>query len=275
MNIKVSAEDASWSIREAVWDFEERYLWRSSAAARETAWGIEERVLWRGSDAARWAGSRLARPLRPLQRVIETKVTWPIADALRQSGTATRAGIATAAVSAAVVAGAAGAMTGAGGEQADPSSPAPLANVPVAQTSAPALQGATPHFEVGDTKVSAPAPAPVPAVVADPDAPPDKVALRFSQAFVQYEVGNVGDQTAAAFAATATPALAQSLATTPPRLPAGTKVPQAKVLNVVLADPEKDLVTASVSLVRLRTVSEIRLTLQHTPKGWHVAEVLG
>jgi hypothetical protein len=127
---------------------------------------------------------------------------------------------------------------------------------------------------VGKTKVSAPAPA-VPAPPVDPSAPPDKVALSFSQAFVQYEVGQMDENTATVFGATASPALAQSLATTPPRLPAGTKVPRAKVLNVVLADRTKDQVTASVSLVRLHAVSEIRLTLEHTPKGWRVAQVLG
>jgi hypothetical protein len=277
MNIKVSAEDASWSIREAIWDFEERYLWRSSEAARQAAWDFEERVLWKGSDAARWARWKLARRMQPLQRILETKVAWPVTDALRDAGTATRAAIATAGVAAAVAAGGTGAMMGAGPADQAAGERATLAAVPVVQAAssqATTLQGVAPQFEVGNTKVSAPAPA-VPAPPVDPTAPPDKVALSFSQAFVQYEVGQVNENTATVFGATASPALAQSLATTPPRLPDGTKVPQAKVLNVVLADRTKGQVTASVSLVRLHAVSEIRLTLEHTPKGWRVAQVLG
>jgi hypothetical protein len=276
MNIKVSAEDASWSIREAIWDFEERYLWRSSEAARQAAWDFEERVLWKGSDAARWARWKVARAMQPLQQLVDTKVAWPVTDALRDAGTATRTAIATAGVAAAVAAGSTGAMIGAGTQPQAGDEHATLAAVPTFQaaSSQATLQGVAPQFEVGGTKVSAPAPA-EPALPVDPNASPDKVALSFSQAFVQYEVGQVDETTATVFGATASRALAQSLATTPPRLPAGTKVPRAKVLNVVLADREKDQVTASVSLVRLHAVSEIRLTLEHTPKGWRVAQVLG
>ena len=86
MNIRTSADQAGWSIREA-------------------AWGLEERVLWRGSDAA----GRALEATAPLQRLIQTKLTWPLADAIKERGTATRAGIATTAVAAAIAAGVAGA----------------------------------------------------------------------------------------------------------------------------------------------------------------------
>jgi hypothetical protein len=47
------------------------------------------------------------------------------------------------------------------------------------------------------------------------------------------------------------------------------------VLNVVLADRTPEQITASVSIVRLRTISEVRLTLRHTENGWRVSGVLG
>jgi hypothetical protein len=52
-------------------------------------------------------------------------------------------------------------------------------------------------------------------------------------------------------------------------------VPKARVLNVVLGDATKQQMTASVSLVRLRAMSELRLTLTHEGAQWRVAQVLG
>ncbi len=52
-------------------------------------------------------------------------------------------------------------------------------------------------------------------------------------------------------------------------------MPKAKVRNVVLADRTPKQVTASVSIVRLRTLGEVRLTLQRTKNGWRVSGVLG
>jgi len=251
VNIRVSAEDATWTLREA-------------------AWGLEEKLLWRGSDAAQRALDRAQRSTAPLQRLIETKLAWPLADAIRERGTAARAGIATAAVVAAFTAGAAGAIVAPDNDPAQPN-PAPslaAATAPAA-ASVPVLQGATPDFEVGDVKVAAAAP------VVVPSAPPAKVAWQFADSFVRYEVGKLDERTAAGFAATATPPLAKSLSEEPPRLPAGTEVPKAKVLNVVLADRTPEQITASVSIVRLRTISEVRLTLQHTKDGWRVSGVLG
>jgi hypothetical protein len=57
MNIRVSADNAGWSIREA-------------------AWGLEEKVLWRSGDATRNA-------LEPIQRLIQTRITWPLSDVLK------------------------------------------------------------------------------------------------------------------------------------------------------------------------------------------------
>jgi hypothetical protein len=254
VNIRVSAEDATWTLREA-------------------AWGLEEKVLWRGSDAAQRALDRAQRSTEPLQRLIETKLAWPLADALRGRGTAARAGIAGAAVATAIAAGAAGAILAPDHDPSQPDTVANLASATAAATaSVPVLQGAKPDFEVGEAKVAAVAAA-TPAAL--PSAPPAKVAWQFADAFVRYEIGKLDERTAAGFAATATPPLAKSLSEEPPRLPAGTKVPKAKVLNVVLADRTPEQITASVSIVRLRTISEVRLTLQHTKDGWRVSGVLG
>jgi hypothetical protein len=250
--LALSAEDAGWSVREA-------------------AWGLEERVLWRGSDAAKRALGRAQGRALPLQRLIETKLAWPLADALRRRSAAARAGIAAAAVAVAVAAGTAGAIVAPGHEPSQPDTAAKLAVATAEATAAvPVLQGATPNFEVGDAKV---ADAAAPAAV--PTERPARVAWQFADAFVRYEIGELDRRTAAGFAATATPALAKSLSEEPPRLPAGTKVPKARVLNVVLADRTPEQITASVSIVRLRTIAEVRLTLQHTKDGWRVSGVLG
>jgi hypothetical protein len=237
MNIRVSAEDAGWTIREA-------------------AWGLEEKVLWRGTDR--------------LRRLIQTRITWPLSDALRERSARTRALVA-AAVAAAAVAGAAGGVLTAAGHPAAQRAAPPPATVAAAPASsqAVALQGVTPQFQPGH---SAPAPPQPPAKTS---APPAQVAWQFAQAFVAYEVGRSSKKTDAAFAETATKQLSKSLAADPPRLPASAKVPQARVLNVVLGTPAKNQVTASVSLVRLRAISEVRLTLTKTGDAWRVAQVLG
>src|SRR5919201_2046502 len=221
MNLRVSADQAGWSIREAAWSF-------------------EERVLWRGSDAAHAAMERAGRATSPLQRLIQTKLTWPLADAYRARGRKTRAALAGAAATLALAAGAAGA-TKATDHAASHSAVSPL-------TSAPA---------------------------AKPTEKPAQVAWDFAQAFVTYEVGRSSKTTEAAFADTATKQLAKTLQSDPPRLPASGKVPKARVLNVVLGTASKQQVTASVSLVRLRSMSELRLTLTRDGNEWRVAQVLG
>jgi len=251
MNLRVSAEDASWSIREA-------------------AWGLEERVLWRGSDVSRRALARAGRPMQPLQRLIQTRLTWPVADALRSRSRGTRLAIAAGAAALAIAAAGGGAMSAIDHPSAPASAPAAasVAAQPHA-ASLTALQGVTPQFQAGH---ATPAPPQPPTEAA---APPAQVAWQFAQAFVGYEVGNSTKKTDAAFAATATKPLVKSLAADPPRLPSSGKVPQARVLNVVLGTAGKQQVTASVSLVRLRAISEVRLTLTKTDDAWRVAQVLG
>jgi hypothetical protein len=251
MNIRVQAEDAGWTIREAVW-------------------GIEERYLWKGSDAGRRALARAGRTMQPLQRLIQTRLTWPIADALSERSRGGRAAIAAGAATLAIAATAGGAIS-AGDHSAAHDSPTAGASVTAGphDTSLKALQGVAPTIQAGH---AAPAPPQPPTKTS---APPAQVAWQFAQAFVGYEVGKSTKKTDAAFAATATKPLAKSLAADPPRLPSNGKVPQARVLNVVLGGATKKQVTASVSLVRLRAISEVRLTLTKTGDHWRVAQVLG
>jgi hypothetical protein len=251
MNLRASTEDASWTIREA-------------------AWGLEERVLWRGSDVTRRALARAGRPMQPLQKLIQTRLTWPIADALSERSRRSKAAIAAGVTAVAIVAAAGGAISVGDHSSAHQSVPAAasVAAQPHA-ASLTALQGVTPHFQAGH---ATPAPPQPPTEAA---APPAQVAWQFAQAFVGYEVGNSTKKTDATFAATANKPLVKSLSADPPRLPSSGKVPQARVLNVVLGTASKQQVTASVSLVRLRAISEVRLTLTKTDNAWRVAQVLG
>jgi hypothetical protein len=252
MNIRVSAEDASWTIREAVW-------------------GVEERVLWRGADVARDVQWRAHRRIAPLQRLIQTKLTWPLADALRDRGEGARAAIAASAAVVAMAAATAGAIK-ADHPAAQQQPPAPIASVAPAaaqSTGSDVLAGVTPQFQPGHAAAASRAPA------EKPSTPPAQISWQFAQAFVSYEVGQSDDQTSAVFHQTATKPLAKALAKDPPRLPANGKVPKASVLNVVLGAAAKDQITASVSLVRLRAISEIRLVLTRTGNDWRVAQVLG
>jgi hypothetical protein len=221
------------------------------ASAEDAGWSIRE---------AAW----------PLQRLIETRLTWPLGDALRKRGNGTRAAVAAGVATLALAAAAGGAMIASGqGTAAHGTLPAASVTSVPRGSDALALQGVTPQFQAGH---ATPAPAKPPTKAS---APPAQVAWQFAQAFVGYEVGRASKKTDAAFGQTATKPLAKALAKDPPRLPAHGKVPQARVLNVVLGAAGKQQVTASVSLVRLRAMSEVRLTLTKTGNEWRVAQVLG
>jgi hypothetical protein len=256
--MKHSTEDARWGIREA-------------------AWNVEERVLWRASDATRAAIRRALRSLEPLQRLVQTRLVWPLGDRLEDYGTGARTAIATTGVVLALGAGYAGTQFASESDAVT----APLAASAIASEAAGAdasLRGVTPDFS-GGALAAKPAPvkaaAPPTGPTAGPDAPPDQVAWRFAQAFVLYEVGKVDKDSVTAFRETASPPLAKTLGTDPPRLPQGTKVPRAKVLNVVLGKQQAKEMAVSVSLLRLEAASELRLTLRETKRGWRVAGVLG
>jgi hypothetical protein len=119
-------------------------------------------------------------------------------------------------------------------------------------------------------------PSSIPPGVAD-DAAALHTAQDFSGAFVLYEVGRTNAEVKQTFAQTATPALLKALKARPPRQPGKVKVPTAKVQNVVLSAPQDKgrQIEASVSLLRLGALSELRLTLTRRHGTWAVSEVRG
>jgi hypothetical protein len=246
--MRFRAEQAGWTLREA-------------------AWAFEERVLWRGRDVTREA---LERATAPLQKLIQTKLTWPLSDAYRARSARTRRAVAASAAALAIAAAGAGVIIVAD-RSSDSPTPAAVSSVALpASADVPVLQGVTPQFETGQ----APG-VPNPEPPGKAGAPPAQVAWQFAQAFVAYEVGQPGTGTDEVFGDTATKQLAKALAADPPRLPTKGNVPQARVLNVVLGAAANNQVVASVSLVRLRARSELRLTLTKTGDHWRVAQVLG
>ena len=163
MNLRVSAQRAGWSIREA-------------------SWGFEERVLWRGSDATQEVRERAERAVAPLQKLIQTKVTWPLSDAYRARGRKTRAAIAASTAALALAAGVAGGITAVQHSTTETAAPVPtVAVTPPAISATPdtlVLQGIEPKFQPGHASV------PPPASPAKPAEPAAQVAWDFAQAFV-------------------------------------------------------------------------------------------
>jgi hypothetical protein len=103
-----------------------------------------------------------------------------------------------------------------------------------------------------------------------------KVARRFADAFVFYEVGKRPARSKAVFGETATEQLAEALAERPPRLPQGAEVPKAKVVNLVPGPRRGRDYTVSVSLLRVGLTSELRITMHPDKSGaWKVSEILG
>jgi hypothetical protein len=162
---------------------------------------------------------------------------------------------------------------------------------PTAAAQTPSLQGVSPNFK-SPSKAAGPnagaatktqtatvqgtsaKPSSIPPGVAD-DAAALQTAQNFASAFVLYEVGKSNAKVKQTFARTATPALARALGDRPPRLPDSVKVPTAKVQNVVLGAKKGRDIDASVSLLRLGELSELRLTLTPRQGNWAVSEVRG
>jgi len=102
-----------------------------------------------------------------------------------------------------------------------------------------------------------------------------KVARRFADAFVFYEIGKRPARAKAIFAETATPQLAEALAERPPRLPQDAEVPKAKVLNLVPGPRHGKAYTVSASLLRVGLTSELRLEMKRQEGEWLVTDVRG
>ncbi len=102
-----------------------------------------------------------------------------------------------------------------------------------------------------------------------------KVARRFSEAFVFYEIGERPARAKTVFGETATPQLAEALDERPPRQPADAAVPKARVVNLVPGPRAGKAYTVSVSLLRVGLTSELRLELNKKQGQWVVTDVRG
>ncbi len=102
-----------------------------------------------------------------------------------------------------------------------------------------------------------------------------KVARRFSEAFVFYEIGKRQARAEAVFDETASPQLAEALVEREPRQPAAGEVPKARVLNLVPGPRAGKAYTISVSLLRVGLTSELRLELNKKQGQWLVTDVRG
>jgi hypothetical protein len=102
-----------------------------------------------------------------------------------------------------------------------------------------------------------------------------KVARRFSEAFVFYEIGERPQRAKTVFAETTTPELAEALGERPPRQPEQSAVPKARVVNLVPGPRAGKAYTVSASLLRVGLTSELRLELNKKKGQWLVTDVRG
>jgi len=102
-----------------------------------------------------------------------------------------------------------------------------------------------------------------------------KVARRFAEAFVFYEIGKRPARAGTVFGETATPQLAEALAERPPRLPEDAQVPKARVVNLVPGPRLGRTYTVSISLLRVGLTSELRLAMRKQHGAWLVTDVRG
>lgn len=256
-------------------------------------------------DVVRWPFERAAW-------AVEAKLVWPLRERLAGWGPPRRLTVAAlSAVAIAAVAVGAILATGDGEESAAPQTlakAAPSASKPPASTpdarEEPSLQGAPPALGLNQAVATAPSSSSgdaatedvvrsaegegasgggaAPAAAASASSKPVpagpaamKVARRFAEAFVVYEVGQRRALARQTFDETAAPALAGALRKRPPRQPEKVKVPQAKVVNIVPGPRRGRAYSVSVSLLRVGVTSELRLELRRNEDGWLVTDVRG
>lgn len=265
------------------------------------------RFLLGAADVVRWPFERLAWS-------VERGVLWPLRELLAgRSPSGHRAGaaaLATIAVAAVLVGVLLLPERGAHAPEqaATPTRvaiAAPDSTQPVEEPQGPVLRGATPKFDVAggvgvsnassdDTGATDPAPAADETDTSAASAPSEeatatasskkpvpagpaamKVARRFSEAFVFYEIGERPARAKAVFGETATPELAEALGERPPRQPANAEVPKARVLNLVPGPRAGKAYTVSVSMLRVGLTTELRLELNKLHGAWVVTDVRG
>jgi hypothetical protein len=268
--------------------------------------GRSVRFLLALADVARW-------PFERASWSIERRLVWPLRERAAgwelprpAVGAAALGAVAAAAVAVAV-------LWPAGGKSGEETAATPTVAVATPATGpqteeqqGPVLHGAPPSFAVGngvgvssaasgevaDSKAEAPAEGTqasadatqagsAPAATASSAKPVPagpaamKVARRFSESFVLYEIGKRPAQAKAVFGETAAPQLATALGERPPRLPADATVPKARVVNLVPGPRAGKAYTVSVSLLRVGLTSELRLELDKQQGDWVVTDVRG
>jgi hypothetical protein len=293
-------ENATWPLRKLVWMIEEKLLWpiadafrswtgRSLAHTRVEA--VPEIAVEPAPAQIDAGAQKVKRPLMPRTRA---RLGRPGRDMVIVLGTVGFAAVV--GIGIAKVAGGPTVKATNGSAQvgvATPGTPGPPPTSAATQTpasQASGLDGVAPNFKA-DSKSTNPSssaatthtsptqgtnskPSSIPPGVAN-DVAALHTAQDFAGAFVLYEVGKSSRQVKQTFARTATPALAKALKDRPPRLPKSVKVPTAKVQNVVLGARTGRQIDASVSLLRLGNLNELRLTLTDHRGNWLVSEVRG
>ena len=304
VRMRVVLERLTWPLRKVAWWFEEKLVWPvadlfrrgprtpriESSPEAEAPETIEIAPAltagptgWPASTgAAAEAGAAVDR--KPLR----VRLTAPLREIAIVLGTI--------ALAAGVGIGIATLLGGSDDAVKAPSASAPSgqqasAAAPQSAAGPSTLQGATPSFKASGGKGGATAkaqdqtqvsplagtnskPSSIPPGLAD-NVSAMQTARDFSGAFVLYEIGQTDAKVRKTFRATATPSLARALEDRPPRLPNSVKVPTAKIENIVLGTRTGKTVDASVSLLRVGTLSELRLTLTRGKDRWLVSEVRG
>jgi len=302
-------DSATWPVRKLFWKIEEKLVWRLADVFRRgpSYHPAESEYIPAQTDLTipdPTFETRMPAPVpaaSPAPAAGEQKgISLPSLPRLR---TPSRDfGIALATIAVAVGAGI-GIATFLGNEEGSSPMP-PASGNPAAAQSQPSvdnqvaaqnstLQGVAPEFEPAAKAregAASAAPAadaqasPTQGTNSKPSAIPPGVASNisamntardFAGAFVLYEVGESNAKVRKTFTRTATPSLAKALADRPPRLPESVEVPTAKVQNVVLGTQTGRTMEASVALLRLGDLSELRLTLARRAGAWRVSEVRG
>jgi hypothetical protein len=275
-----AADAASWPFERAVWAVEERAVW--PLRERLAGWGPPRHAAGAAALLAVAAAAvvvglvlsggggkseteRLAAPPRaasapPPARPAAEEPPGPALQGVPPSfGVGKGVGVAK---------GSGGESNGGGASAAGAAAPEGEPGTSGAEAGASAGAGGGAAAGAGATASAA---KPVPA---GPEAM--KVARRFSEAFVFYEIGERPARAKAVFGETATEQLAKALDERPPRLPADAKVPKAKVVNLVPGPRRGKAYTVSVSLLRVGLTSELRISLERSrAEGWRVSEILG
>ena len=306
--LRSTVATATEPVRAAAHTVEEQVVWRGSDWARDQA-GRGAEWARDTSDRVRPHLEAVSWPFEIIAWVFERWVVWPVQRRTSISGQVLGAG-ALAALAVALIAFTV--LTVGGGAQSPAERVVAAAPVrapttaPIVPTEAPAetnlLRGPAPSFGVGngvglgssgegaagtlsssgtgtgaaeiepegETAATSASTQPVPA---GPTAM--RVARRFAEAFVLYEIGKKPERTAAAFEETTSGRLDTALEERPPRQPAGVKVPEARVLNLVPGPRSGSAYTVSVSLLRLGVTSELRLLIEKQNGDWVVTDVRG